>query len=132
MYLLSTIKESIVIRFLAEIRVFFISKVSKLAVGPTQPAVHWVIRTVSLQVKQQGHDTNYSPPSSAEFNNAWSYTSTPSYAVMACTGTTLSFTLLSVCNKMIQLILQYNYIVVINGERLGLVVYRCVAHNMLL
>jgi len=40
MYLLSTIKESIVIRFLAEIRVFFISKVSKLAVGPTQPAVH--------------------------------------------------------------------------------------------
>jgi len=111
---------------------FFISKVSKLALGPTQPAVHWVIRTLSLRVKQQGHDTDYSPPSSAEFNNAWSYTSTPLYSVMACTGTTLSFTLLSVCNMRIQLILLYNYIVVINGERLGIVVCRCIAHNMLL
>jgi len=139
MYLLSsvwdmgwTIKESIGIRFPAEIWVFFISTVSKLALGPTQPAVHWVTRTLSLQVKQQGHDTDYSPPSSAEFNNAWSYTSTPSYAVMACTGTTLWFTLLSVCNMRIQLILQHNYIVVTSGERLGIVVCRCIAHNMLL
>lgn len=111
---------------------FFISTVSKLALGPTQLAVHWVPRPLSLQVKQQGHDTNYSPPSSAEFNNAWSYTSTPSYAVMACTGTTLSFTLLNLCNMRIWLILQYNYIVVISGERLGRVVCRCIAHNMLL
>ena len=28
------------------------------------------------------------PPSSAEVKNEWHYTSTPSYALMACTGTT--------------------------------------------
>ena len=127
-----TVKESIVIRFLAEQEVFLVSKVSKLALGPTQPAVHWVPGTLSLQVKQRGHDTDYSPPSSAEFNNAWNYTFTPSYALMACTGSALSFTLLSVCNMRIHLILQYIYVVVISDERIGVVVCRCIAHNMFL
>jgi hypothetical protein len=32
---------------------------------------------VSLGVKRPGRETDYSPPSTAEIKNAWSYTSTP-------------------------------------------------------
>jgi len=31
-----------------------------------------------------GREDNHSPPSSAEVKNAWSYTSTPQYAMMWC------------------------------------------------
>jgi hypothetical protein len=33
-------------------------------------------------VKRPGREANHSPPSSAEFKNAWSYTSTPQYVFM--------------------------------------------------
>jgi len=33
--------------------------------------------TLSLEVKRSGCESDYSPPSSADFKNAWSYTSTP-------------------------------------------------------
>jgi hypothetical protein len=32
----------------------------------------------TLVVKRPGHEADYSPPSSAEIKNVWSYTSTPS------------------------------------------------------
>jgi len=35
-------------------------------------------------VNQPGHKADYLPPSIAEVKNAWSYTSTPQYALMAC------------------------------------------------
>jgi len=40
--------------------------------GPTQPAVQWV-----MGVMQPGHEADHSPPLSSEVKNAWSYTSTP-------------------------------------------------------
>jgi len=38
---------------------------------------------LSLGVKWPVREADHSPPSSAEVNNAWSYTSTPQYAFMA-------------------------------------------------
>jgi len=35
-----------------------------------------------LGVKQQGHEGDNSPPSSAGVKNAWSYTASPQYAFM--------------------------------------------------
>jgi len=54
----------------------------RTALGPTQPP-KWVPRAPSLGVKQPGHETDHSLPSSAKDNNVWSYTSTPQYAFMA-------------------------------------------------
>jgi hypothetical protein len=40
------------------------------------------VGALSLEVKRPVREADHSPPSSAEVNNAWSYTSTPQYAVM--------------------------------------------------
>jgi len=45
--------------------------VSRPALGPTQPPIQWVPGALSLGIK-----SDQSPPSSAEDENAWSYTST--------------------------------------------------------
>jgi hypothetical protein len=66
-------------------------QVSRAAVGPKEapsqclryppfPAVTWPPREV-----------DYSPPSSSEVKNVWSYTSTISYALMALTGIPLPY-----------------------------------------
>jgi hypothetical protein len=39
--------------------------------------------TLSMWVKQSGHEADHSPPPSAEVKNAWSYTSIPQYVFMA-------------------------------------------------
>jgi len=47
-----------------------------------------------------------SPPSSAEFKNEWSYTSTSPYAFIACTGTTLLHPIyLFCCNSPVYVII---------------------------
>jgi len=56
--------------------IFLLTTVSRPALGPTLPPMKWVPCVVFLQVKQQGHDTDHSPPSSAEVKNVWSHTST--------------------------------------------------------
>jgi hypothetical protein len=38
--------------------------------------------TLSLEVKRPGREADHPPPSSAEVENAWSYTSTPQYVFM--------------------------------------------------
>jgi hypothetical protein len=48
-----------------------------------------------LGVEQLGHKSTHSPQSGTKVNNEWSYTSTPPYALMACTGTTLAYIYLS-------------------------------------
>jgi len=44
-----------------------------------------------LGLKQPGCKDNHFPPSSTEVKNEWIYTSTPLYALMVWTGTTLTF-----------------------------------------
>jgi hypothetical protein len=57
--------------------------VSRPALGPTQSPIQWVPGALSLGVKRPGREADHSPPSSAEVNNARSYTSTPQYVFMA-------------------------------------------------
>jgi hypothetical protein len=56
-------------------RDILLTTVSRLALGATQPPTQLV-----LGVKQLEHEADHLPPFSAEVTNAWSYTSTPSYA----------------------------------------------------
>jgi hypothetical protein len=57
---------------------FLIATASEPVMGPTQPPVQWVPAALSL-----GHEADRSPPSSAEVNNVWRYTSTPAYVFMS-------------------------------------------------
>jgi hypothetical protein len=45
--------------------------------------IQWVTGTLSLGVKRLGSEADHSPPSNTEVKNAWIYTSTPQYALMA-------------------------------------------------
>jgi hypothetical protein len=51
-------------------RIFPLTSVSRLALGPTQPPVQWVPRVLFPGGKAwPGRDADYSPPSSAEVVN---------------------------------------------------------------
>jgi hypothetical protein len=41
------------------------------------------VRALSLEVKQQGHEADHSPPSFTEVKNVWSYSSNPPGLFMA-------------------------------------------------
>jgi hypothetical protein len=56
---------------------------SRPALGPTQLPIQWVPGVLSLGVKRPRREADHSLPSSAEVKNAWSYTSTPQYVLMA-------------------------------------------------
>jgi hypothetical protein len=79
---------------------FFLTTVTRLALGPTPLPIQRVSGTLSLGVKRPRRVADHSPLSSAEVKNAWIYTSTPQYAFMAwCSvnkkrslGTNLPFT----------------------------------------
>jgi hypothetical protein len=58
--------------------IFHFITVSRPALEPTQPPIHWVSGAVSLRIKRPGRKADHSPPSTAEVKNAWSYTSTRS------------------------------------------------------
>jgi predicted membrane channel-forming protein YqfA (hemolysin III family) len=62
--------------------IFIFTTTSRTALGPMQPPIQWVPGTLSLGVKQLGHEADHSLPSSAKVKNAWSYTSTAQYAFM--------------------------------------------------
>jgi hypothetical protein len=51
--------------------------------GPTQPPIQWIPGALFLVVKWPGREADHSPPSRAEVKNAWSYTSNPQYVFMA-------------------------------------------------
>jgi hypothetical protein len=72
---------------LAKGKIFLFSKVSNLALGPTQSVIQWVLGAPSLGVKLLQCEADCLCPSNAEFKNVWSYTSTPLYSLMVCTGT---------------------------------------------
>jgi hypothetical protein len=58
------------VRFPAGERDFFFSVASRPALGSTQPPLQWILGPVSLVVKQHGHETDHSLPSSAKVMNA--------------------------------------------------------------
>jgi hypothetical protein len=69
------------------------SKMSRLAVGLTQPHIYWVPGPLSAGIKW--------PPPTADVKNEWTYISTSPYVFMAHTGKTLHFLCnLPVCNVM--------------------------------
>jgi len=69
------------------------SKMSRLALGLTQPPIYWVAGALSTGIK-------WSPPT-ANIKNEWTYMSTPPHVFMAYTGKTLHFLCnLQVCNVM--------------------------------
>jgi hypothetical protein len=78
-----------------ELGIFLFTTDPRPVLGPTQPPIQWVSGALSLGVKRPGRKADYSAASSSEVKNAWSYTSTPQYTIMAwcsvkkSTGTTL-------------------------------------------
>jgi hypothetical protein len=57
--------------------IFLFAALSRPALVPTQPLIQWVPGAVSLGIKRPGRVADQLPPSSAEVENTWSYTSTP-------------------------------------------------------
>jgi hypothetical protein len=49
--------------------IFLYFEVSRPALGSTQPYIHCLSWSVSLGVKQQGHEADHSPPGSAKLKN---------------------------------------------------------------
>ena len=72
---------------------FFFSKMSQLVLELAQPHIQWIQMAPSLGIKWPRHEAAHSPPSSAKVRSAWSYTSTPPCAFMACRGTILPFSM---------------------------------------
>jgi hypothetical protein len=50
--------------------IFLITTASRTAPGPTQPPIQWVLGTLSLGVKQTGHEADHSSPCSTKVKNA--------------------------------------------------------------
>jgi hypothetical protein len=48
------------------LRIFLFTTTYRMALGPTHPPIQWVPGVLSLGLKQPGHETDYSHPSSAE------------------------------------------------------------------
>jgi hypothetical protein len=55
---------------------------SRPALGSTQPPIQWVSGAISVGVKRQVREADYSPPTSVEVKKMWIYISTPPYAFM--------------------------------------------------
>jgi hypothetical protein len=53
---------------------FLFTTASRPDLRPTQPPIQLLAGTLSLKVKRPGREADHSPPSSAEVNNAWTYT----------------------------------------------------------
>jgi hypothetical protein len=50
---------------------------SRLALGSTQPPIQWIPGALFAGIKRPVREADHSPPTSAEVEKAWVYTSTP-------------------------------------------------------
>lgn len=73
-----------VIRFPSGAKVFIYPIASRSALRPTRPPFQWV-----PVAKQTRYKADHSRTYRIEVQNGWSYTSTPSYVFMSCTGTNI-------------------------------------------
>jgi hypothetical protein len=62
------------------VKIFLFSTSSRSALGPTQPPIQWVRVAISSGVKRPRREADNSPPTGAEDNKMWIYTSIPLYA----------------------------------------------------
>jgi hypothetical protein len=63
-------------------RIFLLATAFSLALGPTQTPIQRVPGVLSVGVKHSGRESDHSPPSSVEVDNAWTYASTLPYVFM--------------------------------------------------
>jgi hypothetical protein len=92
-------------------RIFPLASVSRPALGPIQPPVQWVPGGPFPGAKAQpGRDADHSPHLVPRSRMSRSYTSSPSSAFMACSGTSLAFILLVWLKPDINLVLLNKYI----------------------
>jgi len=57
--------------------ILLLATATKSVLGSIQSPIQWLPRVVSPGVKRPGREVDHSPPSSAEFKDTWSCTSTP-------------------------------------------------------
>jgi len=55
---------------------FLFATASRPALRPIQPPIQWVPEAITRGVKRPEREADHSPPPSADFMNAWTYTST--------------------------------------------------------
>jgi hypothetical protein len=64
-------------------KIFLFSMKSRLALGPTQPPIRWILGTLSSGVKHLGHEADHLPPSSAQIKNGGAMLPLLHYVFMA-------------------------------------------------
>jgi hypothetical protein len=62
---------------------YLFATASRPALGPTHSPIQWIPAALFREVKRPGRETDHCPPSGAEVENVWSYTSVPQYVFMA-------------------------------------------------
>jgi hypothetical protein len=65
---------------------YLFSKISSLALGPTQPQTQQLQGILSQSLKWPGCVSDQSPPFAADVTDKHNYTSTPPFAFMECLG----------------------------------------------
>jgi hypothetical protein len=58
------------VQILAGQETFLYCIMSRLALGPIQPSIQWVLEALSPGIKRPGGEADHSPPSSAEVKNS--------------------------------------------------------------
>jgi hypothetical protein len=59
---------------------FLFSETFRLALGPNQPPLQWVLVFVR-EVERRAREADHLPPSSPEIKNVWSYVAPPSLSL---------------------------------------------------
>jgi hypothetical protein len=75
-------------------KIFFFSEKSRMTLRHTQVHIHWIPRDFVRTVKRPGHRIYRWHLSSVEDKNKCTFTSTPFYDFMSCSGVTLPLLLL--------------------------------------
>jgi len=67
-------------------KILFVSKISRLAVGPTLPPIQWVQGAIALGINGQAHQAYHTFSFRVVVKNQWSYSSTPPMPQLCAQG----------------------------------------------